>query len=300
MPTPEHLESSLTGGLSGEAASQAPSPAHHLAASLSRLEQAVTEIHGSAAFRRYLDAQARFHHYSWGNVLLILAQKPEATQVAGYRTWQALGRRVRKGERGIRILIPLRRGQVSVADQDGDDATTRAASRPLAFGTAAVFDLSQTEGDPLPVVDVPVLVGEDGQALYDRLRIVAEHEGLQVRRGSERFRSASTLGFYDPAQRLITVREAAPLQMTKTLAHELAHHYDGTQRSDEVSESLAESVAYVVCAHFDLETGERSFPYVAAWSLKPAVLRGLLTRIQRISGQLIDQVEAQADTSKEL
>src|SRR5437773_4549799 len=75
--------------------------------SLARLEEAVTGIQDSDGFRRYLDAQARFHSYSWGNVLLILAQRPDATRVAGYRTWQALGRQVRRGEKGVRILVPL-------------------------------------------------------------------------------------------------------------------------------------------------------------------------------------------------
>jgi antirestriction protein ArdC len=265
------------------------------------LEQAVVEIHGSAAFRRYLDAQAKFHRYSWGNVLLILSQQPEATQVAGYRTWQALGRQVRKGERGIRILVPLaRRARTGGEKDDIDEPAAAGAARRVGFGTAAVFDLSQTDGAPLPSLEVPVLVGSEGQELFDRLQSVADQEGVQVQRGSARFRSPSTMGFYDPHQRLIAVREATPLQMTKTLAHELAHYLDGAERSDAVAESLAESVAYVVCARFGLETGERSFPYVAGWSLQPAVLRGLLTRIQRISGQLIDQVEAQATRRKEL
>jgi antirestriction protein ArdC len=221
--------------------------------------------------------------------------------VAGYRTWQALGRQVRKGERGIRILVPLaRRAHPAAADDEVDEAGVAGAPRSLGFGTAAVFDLSQTEGAPLPRLEVPVLVGAEGQELFDRLQGAAEQAGLQVRRGGARFRSPSTMGFYDPHQRLIAVREAAPLQMTKTLAHELAHHFDGAERSDAVAESLAESVAYVVCARFGLETGERSFTYFAGWSLKPDVLRGLLTRTQRISGELIDQVEAQVTKRKEL
>src|SRR5688572_26279925 len=106
MPAPEHFESSPAGGLRDEAESGASTP---LAEALSRLEHAVTEIHGSEAFRRYLDAQASFHHYSWGNVLLMLSQRSAITHVAGYRTWQALGRQVRKGERGIKILVPMHR-----------------------------------------------------------------------------------------------------------------------------------------------------------------------------------------------
>src|SRR3954469_17819606 len=80
-----------------------------LAESLSRLEQAVGEIHDSETFRRYLDAQAKFHKYSWGNVLLLLSQRDDLTHVAGYRTWQTLGRQVRRGEQGLRILVPMSR-----------------------------------------------------------------------------------------------------------------------------------------------------------------------------------------------
>src|SRR5215207_5461554 len=79
-----------------------------VAEALSRLDQAVSAIHDSDAFRRYLDVQARFHRYSYANALLILSAQPTATQVAGYRTWQSLGRQVRRGERGIKILVPMK------------------------------------------------------------------------------------------------------------------------------------------------------------------------------------------------
>ena len=75
---------------------------------LGRLDQAVSAIHSSDAFRAYLDVQARYHHYSYSNALLILAQRPDATRVAGYRAWQSLGRQVRRGERGIKILVPMK------------------------------------------------------------------------------------------------------------------------------------------------------------------------------------------------
>lgn len=128
-----------------------------LTAALERLETAVAAIHDSDAFRRYLDLQARFHQYSYGNVLLILAQQPEATRVAGYRAWQALGRQVRRGERGIKILVPMRvrarEAGTSAADADahavaaGDLAATPAPAddpatvrRRLLFGLGTVFD----------------------------------------------------------------------------------------------------------------------------------------------------------------
>src|SRR5215217_9626893 len=88
-----------------------------VAASLLQLERSVAAIQDSDTFRAYLDAQARFHAYSFGNVLLILSQKPEATRVAGYQTWKQLGRQVRRGEKGIRIIVPMR-GRAKVESID--------------------------------------------------------------------------------------------------------------------------------------------------------------------------------------
>ena len=107
----------------------------------------------------------------------------------------------------------------------------------------------------------------------------------------------SSQGFYAPDERRIVVREAAPRQMTKTLAHELAHHLGGALASTPEEETIAESVAYVACARFGLDTGERSFPYVATWSREPRVFRAALGRIQHLSRALIDRVEAGADAA---
>src|SRR5215213_4178863 len=105
MPSIERFDHRPQESVGNERSAQ---PDHRLAESLGRLERAIAEIHDSETFRSYLQAQARFHHYSWGNVLLILSQRPESTQVAGYKTWQALGRQVRRGEQGIRIMVPMR------------------------------------------------------------------------------------------------------------------------------------------------------------------------------------------------
>jgi antirestriction protein ArdC len=291
-------------------------PSHHrepnqradrVAEALSRLDQAVSAIHDSDAFRRYLDVQARFHRYSYGNVLLILSARPTATQVAGYRAWQSLGRQVRRGERGIKILVPMkiREPGVQTTTDAGDtvesatmpnetDLTTDPATarRRLLFGVGTVFDVSQTDGEPLPAIEVPVLGGADGAALYSRLEAVAQEAGLTVEHGSARLTRPETMGFYSPTERLIVVRETAQIQMTKTLAHELAHHCGDHRLSDAESETIAESVAYVTLAHYGLDSGLRSFPYVATWSRLPAVLRGALHQIETVSRTLIDRTDA--------
>src|SRR3954471_21703009 len=108
-------------------------------ASLLQLERSVAAIQDSDTFRAYLSAQARFHHYSFGNVLLILAQRPDATRVAGYRTWQSLDRHVKKGEKSIGILAPLKK---KITDQDTGDERWGL----YGFRRASVFDISATEG----------------------------------------------------------------------------------------------------------------------------------------------------------
>lgn len=252
---------------------------------LARLEAAIGEIHDSETFRRYLEVQARFHRYSWGNTLLILLQRPDATQVAGFHAWRKLGRFVKKGEKGIAIVVPhVRRKQAN----SGEDEKERVTG----FGTGYVFDVSQTDGEPLPAVEVPVLDGEDGQELYDRLADLAAAEGVSLVRRPAEAMPAGVMGYYTPSERSIVVAEASPLQMTKTLAHELGHHYTGlTDASRSEHETIAESVAYVVCAHHGLDTGARSFPYVATWSRDPVVFKQALATIQRVSAELIDRLD---------
>src|SRR3954452_5248866 len=132
--------------------SGAPEPPAAIQESLTRLEQAVSAIHDSDTFRSYLDAQARFHSYSFANVLLILSAKPDATRVAGYQTWKQLGRQVRRGEKGIRIIVPIRgRAATSAAESETSDDDTPQGQRTIVrFGTGSVFDISQTDGKPLP------------------------------------------------------------------------------------------------------------------------------------------------------
>src|SRR3954454_6426531 len=141
---------------------------------LARLEQAVGAIQDSDSFRAYLDVQARFHHYSWGNVALILAQRPDATQVAGYNAWLKMHRFVKRGEHGIKIIVPMTK---KYKTEDGDDESK------LFFGVGNVFDYSQTDGEPLPTVAVPVRAGEEGAELYGRLGQVVAAEQLELRAG---------------------------------------------------------------------------------------------------------------------
>lgn len=266
-----------------------PADANQHGELLARLEVAVRAIHDSPSFRRFLDVQARFHTYSFGNTLLIDAQMPHATRVAGYRTWQRLGRQVRRGERAIRIVVPQ---PTRVLTDDGTREEVR-----LRFRTGGVFDISQTDGQPLSEVPVPTLESDDGHDLYHALCLAAEAEGVDVFERAS-LGSDSVMGAYDRWNRQIILRDGPRLQMTKTLAHELAHHvtrkHETLDDSRATHETVAESVAYVVLAHFGFDSGTRSFPYVAGWAGTPGVLREALGSIQRVAAAIIASVERQS------
>ncbi|MGH2699827.1 MAG: ArdC-like ssDNA-binding domain-containing protein, partial [Actinomycetota bacterium] len=196
--------------------------------------------------------------------LLIYSQRPEATRVAGYRAWQRLGRQVRKGARGIAILAPCVY-RTKVKDEEGEREHRSLAG----FRVEYVFDISQTDGEPIEELDAirPQLLGGDAPvAIWDALVALAREAGFEVVR--ERRRNEN--GYCDLERRIIAVRPGvAPAQATKTLVHELGHallHADGVVRSRELQEVEVESVAYVVCGALGLDTSDYSFAYVARWS----------------------------------
>jgi hypothetical protein len=170
-------------------------------------------------WQRHLRLQTRFHRYSFGNVVLIAAQRPDATRVAGFRTWEKVGRRVRKGERALWILAPMvarRAAHPDDARSDGD--ADRHAHRVIrGFRTVPVFDVSQTEGDDLPEA-CRLLSGEDPSRTFDGLCAVAA--ALDYRVEDARL-PAGTNGDCTFAERRIRIEVGnAPAQRVKTLAHD--------------------------------------------------------------------------------
>ncbi len=266
---------------------------------LAQLEAGVEAIQTGDDFRRYLRFAARFHRYSYNNVLLILAQRPEVTRVAGYRAWQRLGRQVRKGERAIYVFAP--RPYLVQPENDNGDEETRAG---LAFRSVPVWDVSQTGGDPLPSLDVPALTGDHGQAVYAALVAYAERAGLTVTNHDPDTEGDDTHssyhGYYSPRRKLIFVQRAAPAQMVKTLIHELGHVLDpellATPRAEH--ETVAEATAFVVAAHVGIDTGSYSFPYIAAWAGREegaSVIKTVMGRVQGIAHRIIAGIEDAGD-----
>ena len=257
--------------------------------SLDTLAKAVDEVRASEAFRQFLDVQSRFHRYSWHNTLLIASQRPQATRVAGYRTWQGLGRQVCKGERGIAIIAPCHYKR-EVETDDGETDTVKG----LYFRVVHVFDIAQTDGQALPTVDVPNV-----EAAADDLlaKLVQVGEGRSIR---VEFKAIDTGAFgYSEHGKVSIDTGHATGQQAKTLAHELAHealHWeDRGSFTRSIAELEAESVAYVVCTHFGLDVEVRASRYIALWQGDSKSLRASLERIAKTARAIIDDTEALAD-----
>jgi len=229
------------------------------------LVSSVESLTSGDDWARMLEVASRFHRYSAGNVFLIAVQRPDATRVAGYRTWQSLGRQVRKGEHGIRILAPCRYVSAVVTEDDGSEHKTYGVR---GFTTTSVFDVSQTEGEELPDVGPTLLEGEGVAGLWDGLAAQVAALGYNLERGD----CFGANGRTDHGARTVTVRDdVSDAQATKTLAHELAHvilHPCTTAyfQCRGRSEVEAESVAFLVCRAAGLDTDGYTFPYVAGWA----------------------------------
>lgn len=275
------------------------------AAKLDALHAALIEqiagLRSGQDWQRWLHVAARFHDYSFNNILLIAAQRPEATTVAGFQAWKALGRQVNKGERGIQILAPVVRRAAALGGADparehsglnpDDPATvgTTAARRLAGFRVAHVFDVSQTSGPALPERPTPVLLtGQAPPGVWDTLAAQVGAHGFDLRRGPCLGGRAN--GLTDYTARTVTVRDDVDdAQADKTLAHELAHVllHDPTARTTGIApaagaaptpattsagqcrgtvEVEAESVAYLITASHGLDSADYTFPYVAGWA----------------------------------
>lgn len=250
---------------------------------LAALTAGISRLASAEEWQRHLDLQASLHQYSFGNVLLIVAQCPGATRVAGFAAWKAMGRSVRKGEKAIRILAPMLVKRLGEADTV-DEAVIRG------FRYVPVFDISQTEGEPIPQPCSRLQWEVPGEC-FTRLVDVAVALGYSV---EEADLSPGTNGDCTFSRRLIRVeRRNASAQRVKTLAHEIAHALLHEAVDDRrLAELEAESVAYVVCRHLGLDAGCYSFGYVATWAggTDRAIdgIRASATQIQRTASLVID------------
>ena len=280
-----------------------------------KLEQGIKELFESERFKEYLRTMSKFYNYSFNNTLLIAMQKPEATYVAGYTSWQRnFDRQVMKGEKGIKILAPApykmqeEREKIDPVTQkpvigaDGNAVTETVEVLRPAFKVVSVFDVSQTDGKELPDIIVDELKGtvENYEAFFDALKqespVPISFEDIP----------GGAKGFFSPVESRIAIQEGmSEIQTVKTAIHEIAHAKLHSVKPDEkaapedkkdrhTKEVEAESVAYTVCQRYGIETSDYSFGYIAGWSSgkETKELKSSLDTIRKTAAEMIEGIDA--------
>ncbi len=218
------------------------------------LEYGLQNLMRTNHYQEWLKTMSHFHTYSLHNTVLIYTQCPNATYVAGYRSWQKnFQRQVKKGEKGIRIIAPM------TYPQKEEEEVLHV------FRVVSVFDISQTTGETLPEIRVKELTHklENYHRLYDTITKMSPIPICleDIPNGAK--------GYFDCRNQKIGIQEGmSQAQTIKTLIHELAHArvHQHSDLPRELKEVQAESIAFTVCYRFGLDTSSYSFPYIAKWS----------------------------------
>ena len=239
----------------------------------------------SEALTHYLTAMSRFHNYSFGNVLEIARQMPTATRVAGFWTWKNLGRSVKAGQKGIRILAPII-GVRRKKDEDAENDPTKQNTAVLVgFRSAYVFDVSQTDGAELP--EMRQIQGDVGENC-DRLVAFIERQGIELMY-SENIAPALGMSY---GGRIAILPELSDAEEFSTLVHELAHEMlhkaeRRTATTKVVRETEAEAIAFVIAKAVGLETGTASADYIHLYHGNASLLAESLEVIQQTSAVIL-------------
>lgn len=273
-----------------------------------QLEKSIQDFMESEKYKAFLSSMAKFHNYSLNNQILIAVQKPDSTLCAGYTTWQKQNRYVKKGEKGIRIICPAPYKKEYLKDvidkttgkpellPDGKAKQEIVQKVIPFFKVGYIYDISQTEGQPLPEI-ADILEGDLDEGLKSLKEAMLQASPVPV---CFQPIDGETNGFYSPAAGEIVVDSTlSEKQSLKTLIHETAHallhnpEASSSQSTRETKEVEAESVAYVVCQYFGLDTSDYSFGYIAGWSSGKGTpeLKASLENIRNTSNEIISNVE---------
>jgi hypothetical protein len=229
----------------------------------------------------YLKAMARFHRYSFSNILLIYFQRPEARQVAGFHTWRKFGRFVRRGEKGIAIIAPVaRRAKATEREEEESQGRTIVSG----FRAAHVFDIAQTDGKPLP--EASTVRGDPGQSI-ERLRQHTRSLGIELR--TEHLPLGVSGASCGGA--IVLSPDLSPAEEFSTLVHELAHEIlhkkERGKTTRTVRETEAEAVAFVVSSAVGLDVGTSSSDYIQLYRGTPDTLAESLALIQGAAAAIL-------------
>lgn len=277
-----------------------------------KLEDGIRDLQSSDAYRHYLDVMSRFHHYSMSNCILIAMQKPDASRVAGYTAWEKnFQRHVKRGEKGIKIIAPApytvskQRAKTdpltgkAVLNKNGKPETEVVNVMVQNFKVTTVFDVNQTEGKELPELVHELKADVENYSKF----MTAIQKFSPVPMEFSDMPGTAAKGYYDQLEKKIVIRNGmSESQTMKTAIHELSHAllHDKDTGSEKdraaersVKEVEAESVAYVVCQHFGIDTSDYSFGYVVGWSKDRELsdLKTSLNTIQKTAGRIIDGIQ---------
>ena len=278
-----------------------------------KLERGLTELFSSDSYKNYLSTMSKFHNYSFNNTLLISMQKPEASLVAGYKAWQKnFDRHVNKGEKAIRILAPApykikeERDKIDpvtqeiMLDRDGNPQKEEVEITIPSFRAVSVFDVSQTDGKPIPQLEAKELLS-DVEGYQDMIHAVEAVSPVPIEMEEI---AGESKGYFDREARRIAVQEnMSESQTLKTMIHEVAHsmlhnkEIEQARKDRNTKEVEAESIAYTVCQHFGVDTSEYSFGYIAGWSSgrDTKELKSSMDTIRRAASELITGIEEQLE-----
>ena len=283
-----------------------------------KLEQGLRDLFNSENYKAYLTTMSKFHTYSFNNTLLIAMQRPDATLVAGYQAWNRnFGRYVKKGAKGIKIISPvvkkaeepsreimipiLAPGQ-TLEDYQKAQAEKKPEYQMSGFKVTTVFDVSDTDGKELPTIGCKEL----GGSVEDYEKMIAALTAVSIVPIEYHEIPGDIKGYYNMSEKKIVVNEGmSEVQTIKTLIHEQVHSRlddkdkiaaEGLEkRARNDAEQIAESVAYVVCQHYGIDTSEYSFGYIASWSQDKDAkeLKASMETIKKTASGLIKEINAE-------
>lgn len=284
------------------------------------IEQGITDLFQSDKYAQFLQTMSRFHRYSVNNTMLIYMQKPDATLVAGYNKWRdQFERHVKKGEKGIQIIAPtpLKKRiemqkldpdtQAPVLDSEGKIVTEEKEIQIPLFKPVTVFDVSQTDGKPLPQLATDLSGNVERYDLFMAALRLASPVPIHIET-----MTGTMDGYFDLNNQDIAIRKGmSEVQTVSAVIHEIGHaklhNYEQERLTTPVKEGAeppppkdrrteeveAESISYAVCQYYGIQTGDNSFGYIASWSKDKTLpeLRASLDTINKAASAIISDVD---------
>lgn len=273
------------------------------------LEHGLEEFMNGDRYKNFLNGMSKFNNYSARNIILILRQNPYATHVASYGTWKKLGRQVKRGSKGLGIFVPMKfdkdtemtkidpKTNKPMLDNEGKEVKDNMKQSYLTFAKRNVFDISQTAGKEL---DLPSIANDlQGDVNNYDLFINSLKEISSVPIDFEDIAITGVKGYYSRTENRIAIKEGMSEKHTiKTAIHELSHaeiHNIKNREDDTVStkEVEAESIAYIVCKNYGLDTSDYSFGYITNWNNRKdnKIVLDSLETIRKQSTSIIDRID---------